>query len=100
MSTYRDEVRRTAGSKANVTMGLLGLVGEAGELADEMKKVLFHNKPFNRETILKELGDVRWYLEYLADAWGFSMDEIEFHNMAKLRERYPQGFTEHGATKR
>lgn len=98
--TYRDEVRRTAGTKANVTMGVLGLVGEAGEIADEMKKVLFHNKPFNREHMLKELGDVRWYLEYLADSWGFTMDEIEFANMEKLRARYPSGFTEHGVTKR
>lgn len=98
--TYRDAVLRTAGSRGNITMGLMGLAGETGEVADEMKKVLFHGKTFDRDKILKELGDVRWYLEYLADAWGFSMEEIEAKNIEKLAARYPNGFTVHGDTQR
>lgn len=100
MSVYRQEVLRTAGSEGNITMGALGLAGEAGEVADEIKKIVFHGKVTNRETILKELGDVRWYLEYLAHAFGFTMDEIEFANMEKLRARYPKGFVEHAEAKR
>lgn len=97
---YREEVLRTAGHQRNMGMGALGLAGEAGEVADEIKKYVFHNKPVDRDSMLKELGDVRWYLEYLAHCFGFSMEEIEQANVAKLRSRYPDGFTKHTETKR
>lgn len=105
--TYRDEVMRTAGMEVGdtvtdgmVTMGALGLTGEAGEVADEIKKIVYHKKTPDKTKMLKELGDVRWYLEYLAACFGFTMDEIEFANVAKLRERYPDGFTTHEKTRR
>jgi NTP pyrophosphatase (non-canonical NTP hydrolase) len=98
MTPYRNAVMRTAGSAHNVVMGALGLAGEAGEVADEVKKIAFHDKTFDRTKMLKELGDVRWYLEYLADCWGFTMKEIEDANVVKLKERYPDGFTVHNRT--
>lgn len=77
-------------------MGALGLSGEAGEFADEIKKVVFHGKEINREYLIKEMGDVRWYLEYLSLALDVTMDEVESKNVAKLRERYPDGFVTGG----
>lgn len=99
-TAYRNAVMRTAGTLRDATMGTLGLVGEAGEVADEHKKVVFHGKTFDRDKTLKELGDVRWYLEYLADCYGFTMEEIEHANVEKLHKRYPEGFTVHSDTQR
>jgi NTP pyrophosphatase (non-canonical NTP hydrolase) len=92
--TYRDAVLRTAGSRDNKVMGVMGLCGEAGEVADVIKKQMFHGHPIDKAAMMKELGDVRWYLEYLADCYGLTMREIEEANMAKLAKRYPEGFSE------
>lgn len=94
-SFYRDAVLRTAGESDNMALGALGLVGEAGEVADEIKKICYHAKPMDKTKLLKELGDVRWYLEYLAICFGFTMTEIEDANVAKLAARYPKGFVTH-----
>lgn len=40
----------------------LGLVGECGELSEIYKKHWFHGKPLNREDVIKEVGDVFWYI--------------------------------------
>lgn len=107
-SFYRDAVLRTAGlspsdyefpSGQEIQLGALGLAGETGEVVDEIKKMVYHGKPMAKkganDKILKELGDVRWYLEYLAIAFGYTMTEIEDANVAKLAARYPDGFTTH-----
>lgn len=95
--SYRDEVMRTANDKnssflGQLGMGGMGLAGEAGEVCDLLKKVIFHEKDLDREKLVKELGDVRWYMEYLMIITDITMDEVEKKNVAKLRERYPEGF--------
>lgn len=90
--TYREEVLRTAGS-SDLAMGALGLAGETGELVDIIKKHLYHGKALDRTDLVKELGDIRWYLEYLMIATGVTMEEVEATNVAKLRKRYPEGFS-------
>lgn len=74
--------------------GLIGLSGEAGEAIDILKKCMFqgHELKDEREHLGKELGDVMWYLALSADALGYGLDEILEMNVAKLRERYPNGF--------
>ena len=72
--------------------GLMGLNGEAGEAIDILKKHLFQGHAFDREHLMKELGDVAWYLAVSADALGFTLDEVLECNVAKLRKRYPNGF--------
>lgn len=73
----------------------LGLTGEAGELADKIKKVYRDdNGVFNqekREAISKELGDVLWYLTRLGATLGFSLEEIAVRNMTKLADRAKRG---------
>lgn len=78
----------------------MGLAGEAGEVADYLKKVYGHGHPIDREKVKKELGDVRWYGAVLAAAFGFTEEEIEQANVAKLRARYPDGFTVAGSLER
>jgi NTP pyrophosphatase (non-canonical NTP hydrolase) len=71
----------------------IGLSGEAGECLDLMKKVVFHGHIMNSEKLLEELGDVRYYLEYIMSLYGFTMEQIEQNNINKLMTRYPNGFS-------
>lgn len=70
-----------------------GLAGEAGEVADQLKKYMFHSeKPwsFHREKLVSELGDVYFYLLKLQDLTGISTEECIAGNAAKLRSRHPE----------
>jgi NTP pyrophosphatase (non-canonical NTP hydrolase) len=78
----------------------LGLVGEAGEVANLVKKTEFHGHPLGRPALVDELGDVLWYLAMLADEHGISFDELASHNISKLRTRYPSGFSEEASRQR
>lgn len=78
----------------------LGLTGEAGETGDSIKKMVFHDHPFDPDKIRDELGDVLWYLAALASTCDLSLDEIADHNLAKLMRRYPQGFSTHDSLQR
>ena len=70
----------------------LGLTGESGEVAEVIKKHLFHATPLDRDAIIKELGDCLWYIGAFATVLDLSMDEIAQRNIEKLRRRYPEGF--------
>lgn len=64
----------------------LGLVGEAGEFAEKIKKILRDNT-FDRELILKELGDVVFYAAALANYFGSDLQEVMDINVTKLNDR-------------
>ena len=72
--------------------GALGLCGEAGEVADSVKKAYMQGHDIDREHIAEELGDVCWYIAEAAAAIGYDMDTIMQMNIDKLRKRYPEGF--------
>ena len=78
----------------------LGLAGEAGEVADTLKKHLFHAHPLDRDALAKELGDCLWYVAGAATALGLSLGEIAAGNVEKLRRRYPDGFSEERSVNR
>tara|TARA_Y100001970_G_C14008828_1_gene737324 strand:+ start:167 stop:484 length:318 start_codon:yes stop_codon:yes gene_type:complete len=66
----------------------LGLCGEAGEVAEKVKKHIRDGKKENfKETITKELGDVLWYLSALAGDLGITLQEVADTNKTKLEER-------------
>ena len=72
--------------------GVMGLCGESGEAIDIVKKHLFHGHELDREKLIKELGDVAWYLAETATALGVDLEEILRTNIEKLKKRYPEGF--------
>jgi len=72
--------------------GVMGLCGEAGEAIDLVKKHLAQGHPLDREKLIKELGDVAWYLAETAYALDVPLEEVLEGNIAKLKARYPQGF--------
>lgn len=71
---------------------VMGLCGESGEAVDIVKKHLFHNHPLDKEMLIKELGDVAWYLAEAATALDIPLEEIFEKNIEKLKSRYPEGF--------
>jgi NTP pyrophosphatase (non-canonical NTP hydrolase) len=78
-----------------MTLGVLGLgiSGEAGEVADEIKKYVGHGHWKDGFDMPKELGDVLWYVATICQALDLDMGEVAEKNIAKLRARYPQGFS-------
>lgn len=73
--------------------GALGLAGEAGEVADLIKKIMFQGHSMDWERIAKELGDILWYVAETANAIGYDLDTVMQMNIDKLKKRYPDGFS-------
>ena len=71
---------------------LMGLCGESGEAIDLLKKHLFQGHDLDRVKLIKELGDVAWYLAEAATGLGVDLSEVLQRNLDKLHARYPQGF--------
>ena len=69
----------------------LGLVGEAGEVSEPIKKLLRSGIQPSRDRMVEELGDVLWYVVAVAHDFGLSLEEIATANVAKLAKRYPDG---------
>ena len=79
--------------KEMLTNAVMGLCGESGEACDIVKKHLFHGHELDRDALIKELGDVAWYLAEASEALGISLDEVLDRNIEKLKKRYPEGFS-------
>ena len=100
-STFRDyetlagETARYPGrSEGNLVYPVLGLNGEAGEVAEKLKKAIRdHGGDITsvRETLVKELGDVLWYLAACCHELGVSLEEVAAGNIAKLSSRAARG---------
>lgn len=72
----------------------LGLTGEAGEVADLVKKHIGHGHALEVGKVQKELGDVLWYVAVVAARLDISLEDVAKANVEKLRKRYPEGFSE------
>lgn len=72
---------------------LMGLAGEAGEVLDIFKKHWFQGHELDVNHVIEELGDVMYYLCWLAIEFDIDFSEICFENMRKLDKRYPNGFS-------
>lgn len=80
-------------SKKDVLInGVMGLCGESGEAIDLVKKHLAQGHELDREALIKELGDIAWYLAETAFALDTKLEDVLQRNIDKLKERYPQGF--------
>ena len=80
-------------SKQDVLINaVMGLCGESGEAIDIVKKHLHQGHALDREKLIKELGDIAWYLAEAAHALGTDLDAVFEGNIAKLKQRYPDGF--------
>lgn len=90
---YQELAHRTAGKNSCLEMCALGLAGEAGEFADYVKKIIYHNHPIDIEKLAEELGDILWYIAEACHQCCLVLDDIAITNIKKLQERYPDGFS-------
>lgn len=75
----------------NVLYAAIGICGEAGEVSELVKKYAYHGHAMDTEHLARELGDVLWYVSYMAHLFGYSLGEIMAMNQDKLAKRYPDG---------
>lgn len=79
----------------NIVYPALGLCGEAGEFADKVKKLIRDNGGVltdeARTLLLKEVGDVLWYVSAAAHELGVSLSEVAEMNLEKIRGRVQRG---------
>ena len=97
-SEYQSLSRRTATyphAGEDMTYPALGLCGEAGEVAEKVKKTIRDDggvlSDERREALSRELGDVLWYLAQLATEAGLELDSIAADNLDKLLSRQDRG---------
>jgi len=86
--TYQKEARKTAiypNIGSNLWYPTLGLTGEAGEVAEMVKK--YYRDGTKMYGLSKELGDVLWYIANLAEELGLSLSSIAQENLSKLQDR-------------
>jgi NTP pyrophosphatase (non-canonical NTP hydrolase) len=93
---YQEMAKSTAiyDKKHQILYPALGLAGEAGEVANKVKKLIRdgyeENKDY-RQTVAAEIGDVLWYCAVLASDIGYELSDIAFNNTVKLQDRMNRG---------
>lgn len=97
---YQSQTRETAiypdqGEIGGLSYVTLGLAGEAGEIANKVKKILRDQggvlNDDNVADLVDEAGDTLWYLARLLDEIGVSMSDAMHHNIVKLQRRQKLG---------
>jgi NTP pyrophosphatase (non-canonical NTP hydrolase) len=101
---YSEFVARLAKPMGSPTLDILhaavGVSGEAGELLDAVKKNWAYNKPLDRENIVEELGDLRFYMQHMMNLLNITDHEVIKHNLEKLQKRYAEGYSDKAAQER
>lgn len=98
LDEYQKLAKRTASpkdKKDELFHLVLGLMGESGEIAEKIKKIVRdHGSDFSKldtNDLKKELGDILWYVAILADYFDLSLEEIGSKNINKLASRLARG---------
>ena len=104
MEEYEELAARTQNPSLTRDQRLLdasaGLVEEAGEVLGLVRKHLFMGHPLDVARVRIELGDALWCLTTAAGTVGLSLEEIAAANLAKLRKRYPDGYSDEASASR
>ena len=79
---------------------VMGLCGESGEAIDIVKKWMAHGHELDREHLIKEIGDIAWYLAEAATPLDVTLEDVLQANIEKLKKRFPEGFDENRSKER
>lgn len=88
----QSDMKRTENFIPDIIYGVMGLTGEAGEVADVIKKGIYHGHGIDMIHLERELGDVCWYIAQICTVCGFDLGTVMMCNIEKLKKRYPEGF--------
>lgn len=98
LNFYQEAALQTAlypNRGTNFVYPALGLLGEAGEIANKLKKVIRDNNGVLtdtvRDVVADEIGDVLWYVASLAHEMDYDLNAIAERNVDKLRSRMERG---------
>lgn len=98
LDEYETAASRTLNARLSQTERLLdaaaGLAEESGEILGLVRKHAYQAHELQRDKLTSELGDALWCLAMTARTAGVSLEQVAAANVAKLRARYPDGFTE------
>ena len=78
----------------------IGLSTESGEFLDALKKHIYYGKELDRVNLAEEMGDIFWYLAIACDELGVEFESLMEKNIAKLKARYGDKFSEKSAEQR
>jgi len=101
LNEYQNAAAKTAVYKTahQILYPALGLAGEAGEVANKVKKMLRDND-FDRDAIVAEIGDVLWYIAALSRDLNVNLQDIALANIEKLYGRKERGTLQGSGDKR
>ena len=91
---------QTAISRLDLLHASIGICTEAGEILDALKKNIYYGRALDVVNISEEVGDVMWYIAKLCRDLDLDFDKILDQNIAKLKIRYAEKFTDLEATSR
>jgi len=104
LTEYQRLAGRTINGSLSVDQRLLdasaGLAEEAGEVLGLVRKHLFMHHDLDTARLRTELGDALWCLTAAAGALGLSLEDVAAANLAKLRRRYPGGYSDDASANR
>ena len=115
LDQYQEAALRTWNTNEDfggrVLNAALGFSGESGEVADIIKKAVFHGHGFdpahcpgeeegNTHKIALELGDILYYISIMSHEMGYTLEDIAQMNISKLATRYPDGFSREASQNR
>ena len=78
----------------------IGLATESGEFLDALKKHVFYGKALDTVNLSEEMGDIFWYCALISDELGVDFAKVMETNIAKLKARYGEKFSEQKADHR
>ena len=87
-------IRHELTREQKLSNAAMGLCGEAGEVCDLLKKHLYQGHKLDMDKVREELGDVAWYIAFVATALNIPLTDVLCGNIDKLSRRYPEGFSE------
>lgn len=93
-------VKERGDREKNLEHMVIGICGEAGEIADGIKKNSIYGKPLDRQNIVEELGDLEFYMAGLRQMLNISRFETLAGNVSKLQARYKGGYSDAAAIER
>lgn len=90
---YQSLANRTLhGNEQVLTNCALGLASEAGQVLEVIRNYTFENHQMDQEELIKEMGDVLWYLSQIAEWANIPFEEVAKQNIGMLQQRYPERY--------
>ena len=79
------------GLSGDILHSAIGISAEVGELLNHIEKVMWQGHCLSPNYVIKELGDILFYLTSMCNCVGTDIDEVRKLNIEKLTKRYPDG---------